>query len=340
MNDDFDLDPRLAELLSDAVSDVQPADRLAAIQAETKGSAMNTPRPWLLATTGAALAAAAVVTAVALTTGTGAQQAKDPTPGNSISQTPDESPSNTPGMTAIPVYYVGDTPSGPRLYREFQRMAGVSIDRLTTAANLAAAGPPLDPDYYTSWGGAIAGKVTLEEGQIRVYLSDDSTNTPLPGMTPDDAELAIQQIVYTVQAAAQDRTPVLFMLGDAPASVLLGVTLDGPVHNAPQLDVLAHVNVTTPEQGADITDDTLEVSGVASSFEANVPWEIVSSDGTVALSGFSSAAGYMDRLYPWSNSIDISALPPGDYTFIARTDDPSDGEGPGASEDSKDFTLR
>jgi Immunoglobulin-like domain of bacterial spore germination len=336
MNDDFDLDPRLAELLSDAVSDVQPADRLAAIRAETKGSAMNTHRPWLLATTGAALAAAAVVTAVALTSGTGAQQAKDPTPGASVS----ESPSPTPGTAAVPVYYVGDTPSGPRLYREFQSVVVGEADKLTTAANLAASGEPLDPDYRTLWGSGITDKVTFEQGQIQLYLLDDGANTLLPGMTPDDAELAIQQIVYTVQAAAQDRAPVLFMLGDAPATALLGIPLDGPVHHAPQLDVLAHVNVTTPEQGADITGDALEVSGVASSFEANVPWEIVASDGTVALSGFSSAAGYMDRLYPWSNSIDISALPPGDYTFIARTDDPSDGEGPGASEDSKDFTLR
>jgi hypothetical protein len=106
------------------------------------------------------------------------------------------------------------------------------------------------------------------------------------------------------------------------------------------LDVLSLVNVTSPEQGAVVTGDTLAASGVASSFEANVPWEIRQGD-KVVLDGFATAEGWMDKLYPWETSIDVSGLEPGDYTFVARTDDPSGGaEGSGPHEDTKDFTLQ
>ena len=122
--------------------------------------------------------------------------------------------------------------------------------------------------------------------------------------------------------------------------VLFGIDTSAPFTNAPPLDVLSLVNVTSPEQGASVEGDTLEASGVASSFEATVPWE-VQQGGKVVLDGFATAEGWMDKLYPWQTTIDVSGLQPGDYTFVARTDDPSGGaEGAGPSEDTKDFTLR
>ena len=79
---------------------------------------------------------------------------------------------------------------------------------------------------------------------------------------------------------------------------------------------------------------------MASSFEATVPWE-VQQGGKVVLDGFATAEGWMDKLYPWQTTIDVSGLQPGDYTFVARTDDASGGaEGAGPYEDTKDFTLR
>jgi hypothetical protein len=78
---------------------------------------------------------------------------------------------------------------------------------------------------------------------------------------------------------------------------------------------------------------------VASSFEATVPWEITLGD-EVLLEGFATAEGWMDKLYPWETSIDVSSLEPGTYRFTARTDDPSGGaEGAGPDEDSKEFIL-
>ena len=79
--------------------------------------------------------------------------------------------------------------------------------------------------------------------------------------------------------------------------------------------------------------------GVASSFEATVPWEIRQGDEVVK-KGFTTAEGWMDKLYPWEAEVDVSGLAPGEYTFVALTDDPSGGEGFGPSEDSKTITVR
>ncbi|MGH3361773.1 MAG: Gmad2 immunoglobulin-like domain-containing protein, partial [Nocardioides sp.] len=72
----------------------------------------------------------------------------------------------------------------------------------------------------------------------------------------------------------------------------------------------------------------------------NVPWEIRDGDSVVA-SGFVTAEGWMDKLYPWETEVDVSGLSPGTYQFVAMTDDPSGGaEGGGPTEDSKTITVK
>ena len=110
------------------------------------------------------------------------------------------------------------------------------------------------------------------------------------------------------------------------------------VSAAVPLDVLSLVNITEPATGASVTG-TLAASGVASSFEATVLWEIRDADGTAVLDGFATASGFMDNVYPWETSIDLTSLTPGDYTFAALTADPSDGEGPGPYEDTKTIVV-
>jgi hypothetical protein len=249
-----------------------------------------------------------------------------------------ESPGETSGTTggAVPVYYVGDTPQGPRLFREFRQVSG---DPLLEAAKLVDGGIPLDPDYRSEWPGVGIESVQATDGVILVTIPGDGFTDRPDGMSKASARLAVQQLVYTLQGVQQERVPVQVQRTGTD-QVLFGIDTSAPLTNAPSLDVLSLVNVTSPEQGATVDGDTLEASGVASSFEANVPWEIVQG-GKVVLDGFATAEGWMDKLYPWQASIDVSGLEPGDYTFVARTDDPSGGaEGAGASEDTKDFALR
>jgi hypothetical protein len=154
-------------------------------------------------------------------------------------------------------------------------------------------------------------------------------------MTDDDARLAAQQLVYTLQGVAQKRLPVSFTLDGAPAD-LFG--LAGDVSNDPELEIRALVNVTAPEEGATV-NGTFAASGVSSSNEANTPWQVRQGDKVVA-EGFATADGWMDKLFPWKTDVDVSDLPPGDYTFVAMTADDSDGEGGGATVDSKSITIK
>jgi Immunoglobulin-like domain of bacterial spore germination len=271
---------------------------------------------------------------------------RDPSPVSSESEatdpatgTPTETPTDTettePADTVtVPVYFVGDTPQGPRLFREFRAVP--SDNPLMEAIALMLAGDALDPDYGTLWP-SVEMSVSATDGVLLVDIPGDGFTDRPDGMSRKTAKLALQQLVHTVQGVQQERVPVWIERGDTDPA-LFGFSTETEFTNADALDVLGLVNVTTPEQGAVVTGDTLEASGVASSFEATVPWEIRQGD-EVVLDGFATAEGWMDKLYPWETSIDVSGLAPGDYTFVARTDDPSAGEGPGPHEDTKAFTI-
>lgn len=101
-----------------------------------------------------------------------------------------------------------------------------------------------------------------------------------------------------------------------------------PATSAPPAPSRAEQNITLaqPAEGAAVTK-AFVASGKANSPEANVPWSVQDSGGRTVLHGAATAAGWMDRLYPWQANVDVSKLSPGTYTFVARTDDPSGGEG-------------
>lgn len=268
------------------------------------------------------------------------QTAEDPAPasgstqGRAESPEPSESSESAAETVAVPVYFVGDTPQGPRLYREFRQVP--ADDPATGALALMTSGDALDPDYRTLYpGGSFAG-VQVDADPIVVDLPDESWTTAPDGMSQDDARLAAQQLVYTLQGVAQTRAAVSIQLDGAPAD-LFG--LGGELSNEPETDVRALVNITSPEEGAEVSG-TFTASGVSSSFEATTPWEIRAEDGKVAAKGFATAEGWMDKLYPWETEVDVSDLEPGTYTFVAMTDDPSGGEGHGPTEDTKTITVQ
>lgn len=262
--------------------------------------------------------------------------ASEPTEDPTESGSP-PSPSATADTVAAPVYFVADTPQGPRLFREFRKVE--ADNPLEEAAALMAAGDALDPDYGTAWPGNNFDSITFSEGAgaIVVQVKDDSWNTPAPGMSKREARLAVQQLVYTVQGVQKQRVPVLVQMGSNPVP-LFGVDTEGGLEAAKQLDVLGLVNVTSPEEGMTV-GDTFTASGVASSFEATVPWEIRDASGAKVAEGFATAEGWIGKLFPWETEVDVSALAPGSYSFVAMTDDPSDGEGAGPTEDTKSIVV-
>ncbi|MEU0313438.1 Gmad2 immunoglobulin-like domain-containing protein [Nocardioides sp. NPDC006273] len=100
----------------------------------------------------------------------------------------------------------------------------------------------------------------------------------------------------------------------------------------------ALITLSAPAEGATVSE-SFQASGKANSPEANVPWEVRDSSGETVLEGFVTAEGWMDKLYPWKTTVDVSELEPGTYLFIARTDDTSDGEGKPAEEVGARITV-
>nr|WP_246298830.1 Gmad2 immunoglobulin-like domain-containing protein [Nocardioides panaciterrulae] len=324
---------------------------------------MPARRPWSYAVGGAVVAVAAVVVAIAVAgdqlglTGGDQQPAPaaathhrhrtapattDPTPAAEETTAESASPAASPAATAaVATYLAGDTPSGPRLFREFTSVRADG-DLPTEAVNaaLARTSGPHDPDYSSLWpDNASTQQVSLDGDAITVDLVGENAIMDRPdAMTDAEARLALQQVVYTAQAALQTRAPVRFLVNEQPADRVLGVDTGQPVAGGDPLEVLSLISISDPAEGATV-HGTLTATGVASSFEANVPWQIRQGDQVVK-KGFTTAEGWMDKLYPWKAEIDVSDLAPGEYTFVAMTDDPSAGEGNGPYVDTRTITVR
>jgi len=317
----------LTTLLHDAVEDVEPTERLGMIRQQ----AQKAPRSRWLVAGGALLASAAVVAGVAIAV------RPDSGPGPGPSKEPTAIDSGAPG-TAVATYYLGETPQGQRLFREFHQTK--SQDQLGSALRWLTT-DPIDPDYSTAWpADAFDGAwIDYEGGLATVLLNDRSLRERPPGMSAQVARLAIQQVVYTVQASAQQRLPVRFQVAGQPIDQVYGVPTSEPLSNAPELDVLALVNISNPTEGRTV-EGSFSADGVASSFEGTVHWDLTNLDGDMVRDGL--AQGTMeDHLTPWeTGDIDVSDLPAGPYTFRATTDDPSGGEGGGPTVDTRTITIR
>lgn len=326
---------RLHELLSDAVADVEPRDRIAEIRERTQTKS-GRPRSRWYAVGGAVLATAAAVTVVAVVGSTLRGPSDGPGPGVTATETspPEE-------RQAVPAYYVGETPRGPRLYRGF---VDTDADVPVLEASLdALEGTPGDPDYTSYWrDGAFAGASAVPDdsgglGVIYVELADPSLRDLPTGLDPAEAELAVQQVIYSVQGALEKgRWPVQFRYDDNPIDQVYGVPTSEPLSNAPLFDVLSLMSISYPFEGAEV-NGSFVADGANNGFEVTMEWTI-ERDGEVLLEGYASTGGYLEeRLYPWKTEpIDVSGLEPGGYEFIASNPDPSGGaEGSGPDSDTR-----
>lgn len=260
----------------------------------------------------------------------------DPTQDPSETPTETDSGSGSSG-TALPVYFAGMQQQRNRLFREFAR--GEGTDPLTEAALMVDGGQPADPDYRTLWPGGTIDRAEASDGVIVVHLNGDAFTEAPDGMPAREARLAIQQLVYTLQGVQQERVPLQFVREGGPAR-LFGLDVTAPVRQASALRVLNHVNITSPEEGASVSGDSLEVSGVANSFEANVVCELTAADEVVATEPFTAEGWMGDRLFPFSGEISLADAGQGDVLLTCSTDDPSGGaEGPGPFTDTKMITV-
>ncbi|MBW0125601.1 GerMN domain-containing protein [Pseudonocardia sp. KRD-176] len=253
-----------------------------------------------------------------------------PVPATTAPTTTAPTSTAAPAERALPVYFVAETDSGPRLHREFHRVA--TDDPASDAVREMFAGAD-DPDYRTFWpaGTGLRSPVDVAGGVITVDLTGV---TPGAQVGTAGAELTVQQLVYTVQAALQTTDPVRILLDGEPVEELFGaVDTAGPVPRADLYATRSLVQIDAPGHGATVAGP-LVVTGEAAVFEATLPWEVLR-DGAVVASGVTGTAeGQVFAAF--SFSVD---LPPGDYVVRITEDDPSGGEGRPPLRDDKAVTV-
>ena len=155
--------------------------------------------------------------------------------------------------------------------------------------------------------------------------------------------MAVEQVIYTAQAAVQQGRPGVQVLVDGERTdQVMGVPVSEPLANGPVLQTLALVSLSSPSEGESVSGGSLEVAGVANSFEANVIVTLQRWEGTeVVLQEPITAEGWMgDQLFPFSGTLDLSGIEPGEYLLSASTDDPSGGaEGDGPHTDTRRIVI-
>lgn len=353
-------DEQLARLISDTAAGVEPADRLADLRGRTAAASRRTR--WYAAG-GVSLLAAAAVVAVALLGNPSSPSADDPGPAQDPSPTvsdPAPTPDTTDGsspadptqgggageVTSYTVFYVGDLPRGPRLFSETRDAAGRRD--LTTALGLLESAPR-DPDYRTLWPeGSLVGAgfdgIGID-GQFSVRIADAALRDRPAGMSEQEAQLAVEAVIWTLQSAASGGDPVMapvqFYLGSNPIDQVFGVpTSEGLAAGASE-DVQAQMTIAFPAEGATVSGSFI-AQGANNGFEATMTWTVTDATGTVVLDGFAQAEGWGEGgLFPWETEpIDVSGLAPGRYTFTASNDDPSGGaEGFGPDTDTRSIIV-
>jgi hypothetical protein len=326
-------DDQIRALLDDAVSEVQPRPGLDSIRARTAAPSQP-PRRWAWAAGGAVVATAATVAVVAvLGTGPAGRSADPGFADRAPTPTGQSDGRDANAEQPVPVYYLGATNLGQRLFREFHR-APVGDHALDRAVEDAVTGAADDADYGTGWpSGTTLQRAQLSDGVLSVDLSGPVRDRP-EGMSAATARLALQQLVYTAQGVVRDRTPVTFLVDGRPAATVLGVPSGRPVPNASSDEVLAQVWVTTPAEGASLTSP-FTVDGVAAAFEANVQWELRRGD-TVVERGFTTAQECC-TMSPYRFTVTAQ---PGEYTLVVHDEDASGEHPEGLWQDTKRVTVR
>jgi len=240
----------LRTALEAAASQVEPDPHgLAKIRMRTAARRRRARVLWwpVLATAAAAAVAVAVVAVPR-------HQGPPPRPTATVV---DPVPSETPlpqGTVNVPVYFVGNTGLGPRLFREYHVVTATpaSPEDKASVALAEMFKSPVDPDYRTLWpsGATVRSVVAQPDGTDTVDLAGVS------GPGPADPQLAVEQLVWTVTAATGRSTPypVRLTIDGQPAGELWGLWIGDRTFTRSRIaDVRSPVWLIDPAEGATIT---------------------------------------------------------------------------------------
>ncbi len=210
-------------------------------------------------------------------------------PTTAPTQVPSDEPSTAPqpkpgasepavSSKLVPVYWLGNATAGrpatksnvqakssTRLYRTWSKVSGrpayEAVEIMTTQQ-------PDDADYFSVWKGAKVKSVTSDGDLITV----DFERLPEEKVDPAVAEVAAQQLVYTVQGALDESTQPVQVTQSGRAGVPLFGQVDTrePLLRAQAADVRALVSIESPTEGTVLSAGLVTVHGTAAAYEATV----------------------------------------------------------------------
>jgi Immunoglobulin-like domain of bacterial spore germination len=349
-----DLERRLREVLHREAERIKPHERRTEILAMVHDDEKQIAEPrrrWLIP--GAAAASVALIGAVIWgVSNTGSSQQATPAMTSasapaivSPDATSNGSVAGATTQVALPAYFVGaNTTAGDQfgLYREFIPTAvpvGATPAQKAKAAVAAAmnAQPFTNYEpYIQPWSGTSVTDVMVTPSLITITLSGPGAS----GFTAAQTKLAVQELVWTAQAAiGQGTTPMKFVVANG-SPALFGTYPTTQTYNRPtpdlQYEVLAPIWITTPVRnhlypaGA-----TVVAAGQSCSFEGTTQWQLKKSTTTVK-SGVATASSGCPTRGTWQ--VKLGVLAAGDYTF--RMSEVSMKDGKVVAETSKPFSVK
>jgi hypothetical protein len=256
----------------------------------------------------------------------------------------------------LPVYFVGassTTGNGFGLYREFVRTAvpvptgkfgptmkiGSAVRAAMNSAPLASVEPYLQP-----WAGThlTGGGVNNIKGTSAAptYITLHLSGPGASGFTPAQTRLAVQQLVWTAQAAyGQGNIPVKFDIASGETK-LFGTYPTSQKYNRPapslQFEVLAPIWITSPVRGQVFpAGASVTAAGQSCAFEGTTQWQL-KKGGTTVRSGSTTASSGCPTRGTWQ--VKLGVLGAGTYTF--RMYEVSMQDGTVIADTSKPFTVK
>ena len=263
--------------------------------------------------------------------GCGQSRTLAPTVTPPASATPTPNVPSSIAFRTLAQYWVADTARGFRLYREFVRI-NPKPDAITAALRQLVSQGPVDSDYVSLWPiGTTINSVKVNGDTALIDLTFPKLNV---GAAAES--LAIAQLVWTATAANTTVKKVSLTVDGKKVESLAGhVDATQSFTRAPTFEILPPVWITSPIEGQLVAAKGFTLSGMASTFEANVVWKVIQ-DGVVIKQGSTTALGAAPAWKPWS--IAIPDLAPGTYIFEAMEYSAKDGSL--VAQDSKKAVLK
>ncbi|MBF8252495.1 MAG: hypothetical protein HW379_837 [Actinobacteria bacterium] len=254
------------------------------------------------------------------------QSSKPPT-----DSTPTPSASSTVSTKAMAQYWVADTSRGFRLYREFVQV-NPAPDAITAALRRLVSQKPIDSDYVSLWPlGTTINSVIVTGDSAIVDLTFPKLN-----LGSEAESLAIAQLVWTATAADTTVKKILLTVDGKKIESLAGhMDATKAFTRGLTYEVLSPIWITSPSENQVVDAKGFTLSGMASTFEANVVWKVMK-DGVLIQEGSTTAQEAAPAWKPWS--VVIENLKPGTYEFFAMEYSAEDGSL--VAQDTKNVVLK